>query len=285
MGSALENLKVDDDGLVYADLHHWAEEKYRLLALYDELFSSGMKNKWDQRVYIDLYAGCGFGHIEGTRTFLKGSPIIALTVAHPFDKYIFCEENEELLTALRIRSKRIAPEANVSYIPGSCDAKVDEIRGAIPKGSPDNRVLSLCMVDPFDFGIKFDTLKQLSRVFIDFVVLLAIGMDANRNYDHYVEGNSPKIDEALGNTEWRGRWKTGGSPRSNFRQFLAVEFSRSMESLDYLPTPLDRMRLVRSDEKNLPLYYLALFSRHDKAHRFWDQVLKYGTDQSSFNFE
>jgi hypothetical protein len=58
-----------------------------------------------------------------------------------------------------------------------------------------------------------------------------------------------------------------------------------MESLRYLPTPLDRMKLVRSDEKNLPLYYLALFSRNDTAHQFWDQVLKYGTDQSSFNFE
>jgi hypothetical protein len=55
------------------------------------------------------------------------------------------------------------------------------------------------MVDPFDFGIKFETLRRLSTVYIDFVVLLAVGMDANRNYDHYVEGQSKKIDEALGN--------------------------------------------------------------------------------------
>ena len=128
-------------------------------------------------------------------------------------------------------------------------------------------------------------MKRLSRVYIDFVVLLATGMDANRNYDHYVDGESPKIDEALGNTEWRERWKAAGLPRSRFGQFLASEFSKSMESLAYLPTPPDRMKLVRSDEKNLPLYYLALFSRNDTAHKFWDQVLKYGADQSSFSFE
>jgi three-Cys-motif partner protein len=285
MGSALENLKVDYDGLPCSQVHLWAEDKYRLLALYDELFSRGMKKKWDQRVYIDLYAGSGFSHIQGTRRFLKGSPIIALTVAYPFDKYIFCEEDEELLAALRARSGRLAPQAKVSYIPGKCDAKIDEICGAIPTWSTENRVLSLCLVDPFDFGIKFDTLERLSRVYMDFVVLLAIGMDANRNYDHYVEGNSPKIDEALGNTEWRGRWKAAGARRSNFRRFLAMEFSRSMESLRYLRTPLDRMKLVRSDEKNLPLYYLALFSRNDRAHKFWDQVLKYSTDQGGFNFE
>jgi three-Cys-motif partner protein len=94
-------------------------------------------SKWDQRVYIDLYAGGGFSHVQGTRTFLKGSPIIALTVGCPFDKDIFSEENEELLAALRARSRRIAPPANVSYIPGKCDANIDKICGAIPKWSSD----------------------------------------------------------------------------------------------------------------------------------------------------
>lgn len=281
MGSTSENLKADDDGLSCGTVHRWAEDKYRLMALYDELFSSGMKNKWDQRVYVDLYAGAGFSYVQEARTFLKGSPLIALTVSCPFDKYIFCEEDEQLLAALQIRSGRVAPEANVAYILGNCDEKVDEICQAIPKGSSSNRVLGLCIADPFDFGIKFETLKRLSRVYMDFVVLLAIGMDANRNYDYYVEGNSPKIDKALGNTEWRERWRIAGTPRRNFRQFVAMEFSKSMESLDYLPTPLDRMKQVRSDEKNLPLYYLALFSRHDTAHKFWDQVLKYSTDQGS----
>jgi len=135
---------------------------------------------------------------------------------------------------------------------------------------------------PFDFGIKFETLRRLSAVFIDFVVLLAIGMDANRNYDHYVEGHSTKIDEALGNTQWRERWKEVGIRRSDFRQFLASEFSMSMESLGYLRKPLDRMKLVRSVDRNLPLYYLALFSRNGMAFRFWVDVLKCSTDQTAF---
>jgi three-Cys-motif partner protein len=281
VSSGLDHLRIEDDGLPRGEVNRWAEDKYRLLSLYGELFSSGMKNKWEQRVYIDLYAGAGYSHIQGTQMFLKGSPIIALTVSSPFDRYIFCEESEELLGALKARVERIAPQADVKYVPGNCDVKIEEICGNIPKPSSAEKVLSLCLVDPFDFGIKFDTLRRLSRVYIDFVVLLAIGMDANRNYDHYVEGNSPKIDEALGNTEWRERWKAVARKRSNFRPFLAAEFSKSMESLRYLPTPLDRMKLVRSDEKNLPLYYLALFSRSQTAHRFWDQVLKYGTDQTN----
>ena len=109
-------------------------------------------------------------------------------------------------------------------------------------------------------------------------------MDANRNYDHYVDGHSTKIDEALGNTEWRERWKAMATRKRDFRRFLATEFSMSMESLGYLNKPLDRMKLVKSDDKQLQLYYLALFSRNETAYKFWDDVLKYSTDQTGFSW-
>ena len=51
-------------------------------------------------MYIDLYAGAGYSRIKGTKRILKGSPILALTVTNPFDKYILCEESEESLAAL-----------------------------------------------------------------------------------------------------------------------------------------------------------------------------------------
>jgi hypothetical protein len=55
-----KDLHVEDDGLECPPVGAWAEEKYRLVSLYDELFATGMKDKWDERVYIDLYAGAGF---------------------------------------------------------------------------------------------------------------------------------------------------------------------------------------------------------------------------------
>lgn len=39
------------------------------------------------------------------------------------------------------------------------------------------------------------------------------------------------------------------------------------------------MKEIRSDDKNLPLYHLALFSRSGRAYEFWDEVSKYATDQ------
>ena len=95
--SAAANLEAENDGLACPEVGSWAKDKYRLIALCDELFSSGMKNKWN-RLYIDLYAGAGYGRIKGTSTVLKGSPVLALTVPSPFDKYIFARRTLLSLT-------------------------------------------------------------------------------------------------------------------------------------------------------------------------------------------
>jgi hypothetical protein len=52
-----------------------------------------------------------------------------------------------------------------------------------------------------------------------------------------------------------------------------------MASLGYIPPPFYTMKEVRSYEKNLSLYRLALFSRHELAYKLWDQVAKYSNDQ------
>ena len=274
-----EGLVVSDDRLICPEVGTWTETKLRLVSLYARLFSSGMKNKWDRRVYLELYAGAGYSKVRGTSRIIAGSPLRALTLPDPFDKYIFCEENPEKLEALRIRAKQIAPDANVVYIEGDCNERRTDIVAEIPSGSSTDRVLSLCFADPFDIGLKFETLRKISTRYVDFVVLLAVYSDANRAYKRYVMEDAVKVDEFLGSKTWRDRWKIAQGDAIPFPKFLATEFAKSMEGLGYLPTPLYKMKRVRSDEKNLPLYYTALFSRKELAYKFWDDVLKYHTDQ------
>jgi hypothetical protein len=60
---------------------------------------------------------------------------------------------------------------------------------------------------------------------------------------------------------------------------MAQQHARAMTRLGYLETPLDRMYPVRSDQRNLPLYYLAFFSRHRRGFDFWGKVMKYADPQ------
>ena len=68
------------DGLLVDEVGPWALEKYRRLALYDTLFASGMKRRWDVRVYLDLFCGPGRASIRRTGQLVETSPLIALGV-------------------------------------------------------------------------------------------------------------------------------------------------------------------------------------------------------------
>jgi three-Cys-motif partner protein len=244
-----------------------------------------MKAKWDTRVYLELYAGAGYGRIRGTARVIPGSPVRALTLEDPFDKYVFCEKNLEFLEALKVRVHRYAPTADVQYVPGDCNERIGEVLNEIPRGSAQNKVLTLCFVDPPDIGIKFETIRRLADRYMDFLVLLALYMDANRNIDNYVKEEAVKIDEFLGSGTWRENWQSSLKKGIPFPQFLAEEFSNSMETLGYRRQPFYKMKPVKISEMNVRLYRLALFSRHSTAYTFWDQVLKYSTPQTTFDFE
>ena len=270
--------KVEPDGLTYNDVGLWTEEKHRLVGYYSALFSAGMKDKWDKRVYIELYAGAGYSRIRDTERVIAGSPIQALTLKVPFDKYIFCEQDPKKLEALRVRVKRHAPAANVVFVPEGCDINVNQIFTAIPQHSKTHKVLSLCFVDPNDIGIKFSTLQTLAKKYVDFIVLLALYMDALRAEQNYIK-NPAKIDHLLGAASWLQRWTVAKQQGMEFPRFLAEEFAASMATMEYIPPPFYSMRKIFFYEKNFPLYALGLFSRHPLAYTLWDKALKGSDDQ------
>ena len=277
---------ANDDGLVAPEVGAWAEDKHRLVSLYSTLFSSGMKAKWKKRIYVELYAGAGHSRIRGSSKFILGSPLRALTVKDPFDKYVFCEDEANNLDALKARARKVAPDADISYIEGDCNKKIVEILKEIPRGSTGDTALSLCFADPFDIGLEFETIRALAESrYIDFLILLALGMDANRNYEHYLKEDADKVDKFLGSSNWRERWAVAQWDAIKFTRFLANEFTTSMAALGYIPPPHYTMKEVRSSEKNLRLYRLALFSKHPRAYVYWKEVLKYSTPQTAFDFE
>jgi three-Cys-motif partner protein len=281
--AAEDSIAAYDDGLVAPEVGAWTEQKHRLVSLYSTLFSSAMKIKWSRRIYVELYAGAGYSRIRDTSKFIFGSPLLALRVKDPFDKYVFCEEKPNKLNALKVRAKQIAPDADVAYVQGDCNRRTSEMLAQIPKGSTQDTTLSLCFADPFDIGLEFETIRKLADArLVDFLILLALGMDANRNYEHYLKEDADKVDKFLGSGSWRKRWATAQWDAVKFTRFLADEFTKSMASLGYIPPPHYTMKEVRSSEKNLALYRLALFSRNERAYQLWNQVLKYSTDQTTF---
>ncbi len=278
-------VSLEDDGLATAEIGAWGEEKYRLVAYYASLFLTSIRSRWDALIYLDLFSGPGYSQIRGTDRIVSASPMVVLGLPDYFDGYIFCEEDIENVQALKTRCVRSFPEREVTVIPGDANSLVSDILSAMPQPRKDYKVLGFCFLDPFYMrNLRFSTINALSKRFMDFLVLIPSGMDANRNEQNYLRADNTTLDEFLGVEDWRSRWAQEKLNAKSFEHFVVEEFGRSMERIGYIDPGLESAALVRSDEKNLPLYRLALYSKHPLANKFWKEAKKYTNPQTGFDF-
>jgi len=266
--------KPQDDYLITPAIGKWAKRKHNLVKTYASLFATAMLQKWDNRVFIDLFAGPGQARIKHTRKLVYTSPILVMQISDPFDKYIFCEMDPGCIDALKRRVNSLFPKANVEYVPGDSNENVDRIIGAIPAPSKSHTVLSFCFVDPFSMSnLRFETIRSLARMYIDFLVLIPAYMDAHRNLTRYSKKSNQTVENFLGLDDWRVLWNAS-KPGTKFGAFIADQFGLQMKSLGYSYQGLPDTVLVREPQRNIPLYRLAYFSRHPLGIRFWQKAKK-----------
>ncbi|MCK4796407.1 MAG: three-Cys-motif partner protein TcmP [Spirochaetes bacterium] len=270
---------IDEDGLEILDVGIWALEKYQLLGGYCDMFTKGMRAKWDNLIYIDLFAGPGYSRIRENNKVVRSSPLIALSIPTKFDKYIFCEENPDFSTSLSERIKRDFSKIDVIPFEGDCNLILEDIKKAIPQYSKSNTVLTFCFLDPFNLNLDFETVRHFADDLVDFLILQALHMDANRNFKTYIDENSRKIERYLGNPNWREEWQELNLLPKDFVKFLADQYDEKMKELGYLQAIRHAIKLP---DKNFPLYYLTFYSKHERGLDFFKKVDEYSTDQLSF---
>ena len=85
-----------------------------------------------------------------------------------------------------------------------------------------NTLLPFCFVDPYSLSLNFSTITNLGKNLMDFLILQALHMDANRNFDKYIKEENQRITEYLGMKNWREAFeKNGTNNKKDFVKFLA----------------------------------------------------------------
>ena len=191
MGSHVSSI----DGLPVRDSGPWIQRKYFFLKRYMDIFTRGMKAKWQGHLtYVDLFAGPGRCLVRDTHGEVDGSPLIALS--HGFSKYILLEENPENLRALRQRCGKSPKHRSIQIIEGDCNVGIDKV---VPDG------LSLAFIDPTGIDIHFDTIRKLtSGRTVDLLMTVQFGMDIKRNFERYrKQGDRSDLWKFLGgDVDW-----------------------------------------------------------------------------------
>jgi hypothetical protein len=116
------------DGLPIRDSGVWIEKKHKPLVYFSEIFNQAMKDKpWEQRVYLELFAGPGRCFVRETKEEKPGSPLQVLETN--YTKFIFVEMSQEAAGALAQRITGHPKASTVEIWCGSCTIQIDLYSG------------------------------------------------------------------------------------------------------------------------------------------------------------
>jgi three-Cys-motif partner protein len=174
-------------------------------------FPRGMKNRWKQRIYLELFSGPGKCFIRENRREDLGSPL--KVIEHEFTRFIFIERN---LAAARALEQRLAGHSNAERAEiwcGDCADAITRIR------FPANDTLTFAFIDPTGIAhAPFSLIDKLHRATrCDILINIQHDMGIKMNMHQY----TPDVDERfaltqfLGNDKWKGLLPAG--PRDFFR--------------------------------------------------------------------
>jgi len=257
---------MGSDGLPALEVGSWTADKLAFLSKYIHLFNQGMKNRWQVRVYIDLFAGPGMNIIRPGAAETDGSPLIALKSQVPFTHCFFNDLNPQFVAALRARAQTVlnagkpgAP-SNIEFLNHDCNEAVTRIVTRAPAGS-----LVLAFVDPFKWELTFDSLANLTRNRrVDLLYTFHTG-SIKRNAHLVLE----QVDRSIGGTIWRSRYQQ--ARRGEKSRVILDYFERELAQLGYRQDNVDDRILMRNS-RNTPMYYMVYASKHPRGKDFWEKV-------------
>ena len=257
-----EPLRVEDDGLYLPEISDHSLRKIRVHNRYARMFTTAMRSKWDL-AYVGLYSGAGRALVKQTGEIVETSALSALRQPHPFAKYIFVDREQKCTDALTARWPRVASGANVEVIQKDVNASIAEVRKRLPVS---RRLLTFCFIDPFNIQLEFETIRQLSDLKIDFLILLMLS-DPRRNFERYRKPTDTKGAKFIDAPNWREEFTQDGDPL----RFVWKKFDRAMQTLGY-PSTLNSAYQVNVTGMGVLLYLLAFYSKDEMGLRFWQET-------------
>lgn len=255
----------EHDGLIAPEVGQWSKRKYHFLSRYLDLFSTGMKYKWPERHYIDLFAGAGMVTLRGTRELAFGSTMIAATVRDPFTHIHACELDGAKSAALDLRLRRLSLPNPPHVLRGDANKRIRELLAPIPRRG----ALCITFADPYGLHLDFATVEQVAGLQSDLIVLLADNMDAVRNWAAYYFNNA---DSSLDRFMGEGGWREELTKLATDRQAAAIRtrYEQKLGELGYQFFEHQRVW----NQRGRDIYTLLYASRSSVGLKFWREASK-----------
>lgn len=266
------------DGLPAGQCGNWASDKHDYLRRYIGI-TRAVRKKFSTRSeasFVDLYSGAGRGFNRDTGQFIDGSALVAWKAAiehqAPFSRIYVNDLEAEIAQAAAQRLRALSAPVTATTL--RAEAAASAFASACNAYG-----YHLVFLDPFDLGISLTMIQRLLRLQRVDILIHVSAMDLQRNlplaetgtnrarFDAFAPGWVDVVDERL-------------PPSSQREQFL-----RHWETLVRAHgTEVSAHWRLITGPKNIPLYWLALISRSEKAHELWEKLMIQGPGQQGFGF-
>ncbi len=259
------------DGLPVRESGEYIDQKHSRLEYYSNMFAGGMKNKWPNRVYLELYAGPGRCKIRETGKEEVGSPLKVLDLN--FTRFIFVEREEAHAQALAKRIENHPRVEDVEIWNGDNFQALDQI------SIPSTRTLTFSFVDPTGL-VEINLIKKLKQIAVkgDVLINLMDSMGIKMNWHYYRKsiGSNCKLTRLLGSDEWK-EFRDLDSQQANAK--IQELFRAKLEALGYLTEEYNVPVMMNGNNQ---LYRLVFAAGDQLGIKFWRAAVKGTTPQTDF---
>ena len=272
--------------LKFDEIGYWSEVKLSIIKEYAAAYSSILAVRQKpafHHVYIDGFAGAGEHVSKETGEPVTGSPLNALAVEPPFQRYFFIDLNGDKVEHLRAL---VGDRDDVRILRGDCNDVL--LRQVLPNVRYEDYRRGLCLLDPYGLHLDWAVIREAGRMeTIDLFLNFPI-MDMNRNAlwrnpDGVAEEDQARMTAFWGDESWRsvvyrpgpqmGLFGTDDEKAGN--EEIAAAFRQRLQDAGGFPDVPEPMPMRNS--RGAIVYYLFFASQKAVAGKIVKAIFaKYG---------
>ena len=261
-------------------LGDWSQIKHEILEKYAHAYTAILTQQSAVKkvLYIDAYAGTGFGIDRETGETLRGSAMRAMEVTPPFHELHFIERDDDKAAILE-QVTAVDPRVTVHRAEGTGALASDLLRRCLWN---DYR-RALCLLDPYDLSVPFSLIQEIAQmrsveIFYNFMI-----MDANRNVlwkrpDLVPPARLSRMDVVWGDRSWQEALYVvepdlfGESRQKLPNKDVAEAFRRRLQTVagfKFAPRPIAMKNRVGST-----VYYLFFAGHNATGAKIVEDIFK-----------
>ena len=196
----------------------WTVKKLKILQGYLDSYTTALKNRNFELIYIDAFAGNGYidllnsGDREFNDKFIEGSANIALQIEDkPFDKLLLVEKDQQRCEELKLfRDQHLGRDIVVSCADANAFLQRLVLRG--------NRQRGVLFLDPFGTAVEWTTVSRIAELqALDTWILFPIGaiqriLPTSRMPDDVDPSWAKRLTTVYGDESWRRLYHQNPQP-------------------------------------------------------------------------